>query len=853
VFSRPAALYWMAAPALVALWGILNAGSLRRMAAPSMRAAALALFVLALAAPERVFRSEGAARPAVIDASASITAAMRSWTARLIGDDLNLRAADPAIVFGADAESTSIGAALTSLKANSQCESCVPSATNLEAAILKLAADPDAHGGPAVIVTDGWENAGDASRALNALAAAQIRLDIFTPPGAKNIANVAMTELAMPQALVRSEPFALGVTMENLNDRAVTGTITIARDGAAFDSRRVTLTPGSQRFDFTMRNESAGLTSYIASFKPDDAALDVYPEDDSLQGWVGIGARRKVLILTDSTRDAEYLKTAIDRMGLEPTVVSVSGAAWNGSPAGYDAVLLNNVSANQISTAAQSAMAEWVRRGGALAMTGGDASFGLGGWGSSPLAEAMPVVMKPPQHRERKRALVLIIDKSGSMGRDNKLTYAKASAVTVTKTLKDADLIEVIGFDSQAFVVVPMIPFGQTRNDFDQMVGLLTAHGTTNLIPALRQAEHDLASSGAQVRHVVILTDGGTGGTTDMYYDLVSRMHHDGGATISTIAVGKDVKEHDDIAQLLQSIAKYGGGAYYQTDSPNNLPQLFVEDFRAHGGETTMVENNFVPLTTAHDPVLKDLAGRRMPPIKGYVSTDLKPRADLSMFVDRAGARDPIVASWKYGAGKTIAVTTDASGRWSGPWIAANIFQPLWNRLIGWMTPESASAPKIDVALGYQSGRLRIKLTDYAGDTAPAGRVINAVVTRPDTVRTETVLTEDVPGELSGSIQAHEPGTYKVEIRTPLAKGEKFPPLAYTLNTSVNAELPRPEPNFALLEKIASATGGRLNPNVSEVASARPVIERRESLNPFFIAAAMVLLILEALVRRLNA
>ena len=68
----------------------------------------------------------------------------------------------------------------------------------------------------------------------------------------------------------------------------------------------------------------------------------------------------------------------------------------------------------------------------------------------------------------------------------------------------------------------------------------------------------------------------------------------------------------------------------------------------------------------------------------------------------------------------------------------------------------------------------------------------------------------------------------------------------------MNAELPRPEPNYGLLEHLASATGGRLNPTIAEVATERPRIERRESVNQFLIVAAMVLLIGEALVRRLT-
>jgi Ca-activated chloride channel family protein len=575
---------------------------------------------------------------------------------------------------------------------------------------------------------------------------------------------------------------------------------------------------------------------------------NAYLEDDSLKGWVGVGARRKILILTDSARDANYLGTVVQRMGLEPAVVTVTDEAWDGSIAGYDAILINNVPSERLAPAAQNALAAYVNRGGSLAMVGGDSSFGLGGYADSPLAPVMPVTMKPPQHKERKRALVLVIDKSGSMGRNDKLTYAKAAAETVTKTLKDSDMIGVIGFDSQPFVVVPLQSVAQSRGYFDQMVNRLSAHGQTYLIPALREAERTLGNSGAQVKHVVILTDGETGGTAEMYYDLVSRMHHDSGATISTIAVGREAN-----VDLLQAIAKYGGGSYFQTDNPTNLPELFVEDFRSHGGETTMVENEFSPHSANPDPILKDLASRQMPALKGYVSTEIKPNATMSMFVDRSGTHEPVIASWKYGAGKAMAVTTDASGRWSGKWVAGNAFQPLWNRLLTWMTPEAPAEPKIDVALGYAAGRINIKLTDYSVEAANTTHLVTVLVTRPDGSRAETALTEEVAGELVGSIEAPAPGNYYFEVRSPAGKDKKFPPLAYTVSPSVSAELPRPEPNYGLLEHLASATGGRLNPTPKEVATGRPMLERRVSMNSYLLITAMIILIGEALVRRLTA
>ena len=660
-FAHREVLYLLAIPAVVLLWGLINARELRRVFAPLMRAIVLALFVVALANPQQVMHSEGAARPAIVDASASITPAMRAWTLKLLHDDLGLRAGDPAYMFAGDSAPQSIGGVESAFANGAGCAECGPGATNLEGALYRIAADPDAHGGPAVMVTDGWQNRGDAERAISAIVNAEIRLDIFTPPGARSIPNVAMTALSLPPALEKAEPFELGVTMENLNDAPVTGTIAIARDGALIDQRKVTLARGSQRFDFPVRTETAGLASYSATYKPDNPALDAYLEDDSLKGWVGVGTRRKVLILTDSAKDANYLGTVVNRMGLDPTVVPVTGGAWDGTVAGYDAVLINNVPSERIAPAAQNAMVQYVSRGGSLAMIGGDSSFGLGGYADSPLAAVMPVTMKPPQHKEKKRALVLIIDKSGSMGRNDKLTYAKAAAETVTQNLKDNDLIGVIGFDSQPFVVIPLQSVGQSRPYFNQMIDRLSAHGQTFLIPALREAERTLGNSGAHVKHVVILTDGETGGTAEMYYDLVSRMHHDADTTISTIAVGQDAN-----VDLLQAIAKYGGGSYYQTDSPSNLPQLFVEDFKAHGGEITMVEKEFTPRSESPDAILKDLAARQMPSIIGYVSTEIKPRATMDMYVERGDTREPVIASWRYGAGKVMAVTTDASGRWSG-------------------------------------------------------------------------------------------------------------------------------------------------------------------------------------------
>ena len=218
-------------------------------------------------------------------------------------------------------------------------------------------------------------------------------------------------------------------------------------------------------------------------------------EDNSLQGWIGIGARRKVLIVTNKARDASYLETVVKRLGLDPEVADLSARTgpFDRPLTGYDAVLLDNVPRSRLSAEFQSSLANYVQRGGSLAMVGGDDSFGLGGYHGSAIETAMPVIMKPPEHKKQQRALVLIIDKSGSMNRENKLTYAKAAARQATQTLSDDDLLSVIGFDAQPFVVVPLQPLRDSRPYLDEMIERLKAKGTTYLLPALKEAERDLA------------------------------------------------------------------------------------------------------------------------------------------------------------------------------------------------------------------------------------------------------------------------------------------------------------------------------------------------------------------------
>src|SRR6266481_1887979 len=236
-FARPQAFYLLIPAAAIFAWMLLQADSWRKLFAPAMRALLLALIVFALAGPQRVAEQEGSARAVLVDLSRSMTPAMREWTSSLLLKQLKFRRSDPAIVFGLHPVRTTVGQ-LAEWQ-DKPCADCAPEGTDLEVP-LKEAAN-DSSGGPVVMVTDGWENHGDGNRAASALLGSQSQLYVFAPPTSGSVPNVAVTHLSLPRALPNAEPFALGVSILNMNEAPAKGTIKIFENDHLADKRDVTL------------------------------------------------------------------------------------------------------------------------------------------------------------------------------------------------------------------------------------------------------------------------------------------------------------------------------------------------------------------------------------------------------------------------------------------------------------------------------------------------------------------------------------------------------------------------------------------------------------------------------------
>jgi hypothetical protein len=259
-----------------------------------------------------------------------------------------------------------------------------------------------------------------------------------------------------------------------------------------------------------------------------------------------------------------------------------------------------------------------------------------------------------------------------------------------------------------------------------------------------------------------------------------------------------------------------------------------------------MVEKDLVPLPNLDSPLLKGLSDHGLPPVKGYVETTLKNGARMDITLRTDGKRPPLLASWAYGQGKSVAFTSDANGRWSAPWIGWDGFSKLWTQVVRWCIPEvKRKETHFSVALGHNDNGLVVDVFSYGA--SEEGRAASAKINGPGTKDNVLSLERLAQGHYQGILTNPPAGDYRVEVTTPA--GEKIGPLGYTMPPRHVGETPQPQANFPLLQALASATGGSINPDVSALAQPTSPPEPQPLL-PTLIPLAMAVYLLELIVRR---
>lgn len=836
-FARPAFLWLLFV--LPILWFRVRD---RRLTVLIARTLILALVIFTLAEPQIASeQSRRQERVFAFDVSDSIPASMRQW---MKNSRNGLPAPEPndhVLVFGSTAaEVADWSDRLDAMGATSA--GVPPDKTNLENVLKAVLAMPPTPRN-LYLFTDGWQTEGNVERLLPAAAAAGIKIYPVLPAGRQPVANVAVTKLMAPTEGNSGESLNLKVVVENQGDRPVQGTLTLARDGQTFKTEAVKLNPGSQVYSYQTTPTEGALTSYQASFIPSDAKADNYPADNRALAWVSVRAKAKILLINGRSGAGRHLEEILRRQGLE-----VTARAPENAPAlsGYKIVIFNNAEREKFPSGYLAAVEQHVAAGNGFIMLGADASFAPASYRQTPIERILPVEPKePPKREEKNRAVVLVVDKSGSMRDDHRIVYAKEAAKAVARQLRDIDLLGVVGFDDSPFVVVYLETMARLRGVVDNQIDRLKPGGQTYFLPALLEAKRQLDRANATRKHIILLSDGVTRGSQGELVDLVATMRNDSKITVSAVAISSEAD-----VRIMKRLSQYGGGLFHHTVDPSSLPQIVLEQLQDKPKDEPKNEGPWTPIADRSSDLLAKLGARTYPGILGFMETDLKKGAQLDLLVQRQERRLPLLASWRYGQGKSIALTMDLEGRWSRNWISWGGLQSFWNRLIEWMVPvEENLVPAHETRVNFSDNRSILDLAVY--EEASANSQYSFTLTGKSG-KSEGMLSKLAPGHYQAVLPVVEPGDYRIDIIED-RRGRRipFPPVAYSLAYSTKSELPRPNFNTRLLADLADTTGGEINPGSNQAQSKVMIDKSYSPLRQPLIILAFCLFLLEVALRKL--
>jgi uncharacterized membrane protein/uncharacterized protein YegL len=804
----------------------------------------LLLLISTLADPRFVTeqtRTEQEERIFAFDVSRSIPESMRRWMESTAENRFAPKRQDRIFVFASEARQIMDWQEWLSGQSSQQ-GTIGPGKTNLEklfSTLLDLPAAPRS----VYLFTDGWETQGNVQSLLPSVAGSGLKIFPILPPDRPKIANVAVTKLLSPTHGNSGEAVNLKVVLENYNDREVDGTLTWMRDGQPFKTDPVKLKPGSQIFTSQTTLPDGPLISYRVSFAPRKAEFDNYAPDNQGFASITVRSKAKVLLLNGQSGGGRYLEEILKRQGFSVT----SRTADSPPPlTGYGVVIFNNVEREKFSSSYLAAIERHVAEGNGFLMLGNEASFAPESYRRTPIETILPVEPREPKREERNRAVVLVIDKSGSMREENKILYAQAAAKAVARQLNDNDLLGVVGFDISPFIVVPLETMGRLRGVVDAQIDRLKPGGQTYFYPALLEAKRQLERVNASRKHVILLSDGETRGSQGELIDLVSVMKKEMKITVSAIAVGSEA----DI-RVMRRISQYGGGAFHSTLDPSTLPQIVLQQLDDNPKDEPPRDRDFTPVQERGSELLATFPAKFYPSVRGYMETDLKRGAHLDLTILREDRKAPLLASWRYGRGKTIALTTDLEGRWSRNWIQWNDLQNFWTKIFDWLRPAPSEEPiplhEARVSLSANEPILDLFLYEQA--SADSQFRFSAV---GKSGKSEGILKNLAPGHYQAPLPISAPGDYRIELSEE-RRGRKivYPPVGYILPYDPRTEVTRPNFNTDLLLQFAQATGGEINPQTPATDTKQTVTRNDQPIRQPLIVLAFVLFLLEIAARKL--
>lgn len=668
-----------------------------------------------------------------------------------------------------------------------------------------------------------------------------------------DLLELAIQRVQVPREVDAGSAFPLSAWVSAERDMPVRYVVT--RNGATISEGETVVRAGVHPLYFRDRLPNrGGLYRYRIEVRPKDGP-DPIPENNAAEAVVRALDAPRVLLVTNH-KTADRVVASMRAAGM--TVDQVDPANMPRSLEALDAyrvVVLEDVSANDVGAPALASLRKFVEDGGGgLLVTGGRASFGVGGYFKSDLDGVLPVSMEMRKEQRKFRlAMAIVLDRSGSMmapvgGGLVKMDLANRGAAETIKLLTAQDEVTVIPVDSAAHVLVPLTPVSNPAELTRTVLRVQSQGGGIFVHTGLLAAGKELQGSTAATRHIVLFADAADAEEPGDYVALLDR-YRKAGITVSVIGLGT---ESDPDAAFLKDVAKRGGGRVFFTDRPNDLPRLFAQE-TLEVARSAFVEEKTKVRWLPDSHLIGPIAGSAFPEVGGYNLTYLRPEAAVAA-ISQDEFKAPVLAFWNRGVGRVVAFTAEADGPYSGGlagWAGApTLFAEMTRWLMGAPEPEGISVsvkveePEVLVTFEFDP-------ETAAGKEAAAFPPMLALVRDGDDPTPPLVPFQWVSEtKLQARFSMEREGVYLPMVRFGSGRLVRLPPAMLPYSPEF---LPRAQDGEALLDEMAQISGGRRRATLDGVfEGTRGGAREAKSLRAPFALVILVVLLLDIAARRLH-
>ena len=765
---------------------------------------------------------------------------------------------------------------------------------------LALASFPEGTGKRIVLVSDGNENLGNAEVQAALAKENGVQIDaVALAPGFKNESEVLIQAVEAPPVTAQGQRLPIRVLVRNATpDKVVDGLLTLTKSADGADQLvpiedgpqvldpgkppRVRLLPGLNVFRF--RDDVArpkkkegekddqpadSAFAFRAVFAPTESRPvgggvvtpglpGDRPANNQAAAAVVTRGQRRVLLIDEPATGSKatqhgYLlatlaaaKIKVTRMPAEdlPAEKALLGVFLSN----FDCVILANVPYERFTQD----QAEMIRssvydQGCGLVMVGGPDAFGPGGYQGSPIEAALPVDCEIKALKAAGKGGLILIMHASEMADGNK--WQKDIAKLAITRLGPADMVGVVQYgglgNNGVHWHIPFQEVGEDRQRLLAKVDGMIPGDMPDFDPFLRASVDTLTDGkyALTVKHCILISDG------DPQYagpgqKAVKEMGEKG-VTCTTVGVATHGGAEKSRLKAIAEGTKDGEGKkgnFYDVTNPNQLPAIYIKESR-RVSQSFLFTDPFTPTLTGpagSSDVLPPALPAPLPRLYGFVRTTMKQNVLAGMSLEGPtpypDQRFPVLASWRYGLGKSVAFTSDARTQpgsprkwWDRDWVGSDMYQKFWEQVINWAMRE-AERGRLTLTTEYKDGKVRV-IADVRDDKDKpvGGLTLKGAVSLPGTLAPgekppaiefrpkggglyEAEFTADEAGSYFLNVQALEPerrgdgavvvgkdGTPQMMVFDAARAGVTVP---------YSPEFADLESNTPLLRRLAEATGG---------------------------------------------